>query len=245
VFLALLTVITGMFKEFIIFTAIILIHELGHYLMALYYKWDIDRIYLYPFGGFVKFNVAINKPIKEEFNILVMGLLFQIIFYLLLLFLHDLHFIRTSTIGVVKNYHYSILLFNLIPIFPLDGSKLLNLIFSIKLPFKLSHKITVYMSYIFIIGLTYIIINYYLNINLLLMIFLLLTRTIEQSKAHDSIFNKFLLERYLNKFSFRKVKYLNNYNVSNMTRDKRHLFRINNEYISEKEMLRKRYKGNR
>ena len=31
--------LTGLFREFILFNSIILIHEIGHALAALYYKW--------------------------------------------------------------------------------------------------------------------------------------------------------------------------------------------------------------
>ena len=52
----LLAFITGIFKEFILFTSIILIHELGHAFAALYYKWHIDKIVIMPFGGITIFN---------------------------------------------------------------------------------------------------------------------------------------------------------------------------------------------
>ncbi len=212
--------------------------------MALYYKWDIERINLYPFGGLVKFNMMINTPIKEEFNILIMGLLFQTIFYLFSFFLYDIRIIRFSTLNLIENYHYSIFFFNLIPIFPLDGAKLLNIIFSLKLPFKLSHKIMTSLSFALIALLIYIIIRYYFNINLLLIILLLLTKTIEEQKHHNIIFNKFLLERYLNVINFKKIKYFSDFNINNMFRGYRHLFKINNMYVSEKEVLKKKFKSN-
>lgn len=53
----------------------------------LYYKWRIEKIIILPFGGLTIFNEFVNKRIKEEFVILILGPLFQITFYYLLLYL--------------------------------------------------------------------------------------------------------------------------------------------------------------
>ena len=39
--------LTGFFKYFIIFTSIIIVHELGHVTGALMFKWNIDKIILH------------------------------------------------------------------------------------------------------------------------------------------------------------------------------------------------------
>ena len=119
--------ITGLFKEFILFTSIIFIHEVGHALAALYYKWSIDKIVIMPFGGITIFNEKLNRPIKEEFIILIFGPIFQIIYYKIFSTFYNSY--------TFMNYHYSLLFFNLLPIYPLDGAKLLNLLFNKILPF--------------------------------------------------------------------------------------------------------------
>ena len=55
--------------------------------------------------------------------------------------------------------------------------------------------------------------------------------------AKDLIFNKFLLERYLNKFNFKKEKTINNMN--NMKKDYRHIFFIDGKYLTESTFLTK------
>ena len=118
----LLAFFTGLFKDFVLFTSIILIHELGHALAALYYKWDIEKIVIMPFGGITIFNEKLNRPIKEEFIILIFGPIFQIIYYRILFPIINSY--------AFMNYHYALLFFNLLPIYPLDGAKLLNLLFN-------------------------------------------------------------------------------------------------------------------
>ncbi len=210
--------------------------------MAKYYQWDIDKIYLYPFGGHIKFNTNLNQPIKQELYILLMGFIFQHTLYLLIYFLHHIDIIFTSTYYIVKNYHYAILFFNLIPIFPLDGAKLYNLIMNTNIPYKISNKVMIYSSYFCLIILTIIIIRFYFNINLFLICILLLSKINEESRNHELKFNKFLLERYLNDFNFYRLKLIKNDNINKIFRDRRHIFRVNNNYITEKEMLKKRFK---
>ena len=60
---------------------LIIIHELGHILISLIFKWNIDKIIILPFGGLTKYNEIINRPLIEEFLISVAGITFQIIFY--------------------------------------------------------------------------------------------------------------------------------------------------------------------
>ena len=70
---AIITIITGNFKDFTLVTLIIIIHELGHISAAIYYKWNIEKIIILPFGGITIFNEYLNRPIKEELIIALAG----------------------------------------------------------------------------------------------------------------------------------------------------------------------------
>ena len=50
-----------MIKEFLMVFTIVIIHELGHFIMAKHFKWNFDKIAIYPFGGCTKFNEKINR----------------------------------------------------------------------------------------------------------------------------------------------------------------------------------------
>ena len=229
--------LTGLFKEFILFNSIIFIHEIGHALAALYYKWNIDKIVIMPFGGITIFNEKLNRSIKEEFVILLFGPIFQIIYYKIFsIFLNSYTFM---------NYHYSLLLFNLLPIYPLDGAKLLNLLFNKILPFKKSHLLILIVSFLLsILTILYIIINK-LGLLLFLVVFLLLFKLLEETNKHEMLFNKFLLERYLYSFNFKKYKIIKGNNTKKMFRDYEHIFLNEKKYETEREMLRKRFDKNR
>ena len=227
---AFLSIITGLFKDFIYITLLIFIHEIGHTIGALYYKWNIKKIIILPFGGITIFNEYINKSLKEEFVILVLGPLFQILFYFILCF-----FNIESTL--ITNYHYSLLLFNLLPIIPLDGSKLLNIILNKITNFKLSHMLTIYISILTIIFL--LIKNK--NMVLYIIIFFILLKVIKEYREHKYIFNKFLFERYNYDLNFKKKKTIKGIKVNKMKKEYKHIF-YDNKYYTEKEILKRYFK---
>ncbi len=227
---ALITVITGHFKDMIVFTSIIIIHELGHIIAALYYKWNIDEVIILPFGGITVFKESLNKSLFEEFIILLMGPLFQILFYIIVMNIHPSY--------ILKNYHYTILLFNLLPIIPLDGSKFINIISNKFFPFKKSHLITIYVSLLITFSIMILKIN---NLIFLLIMIFLIIKIISEYNEHDYIFNKFLLERLMYKFNFQKKKIIKGNNIQKIYKGYRHIFNINNKNYEEDEIIKRRF----
>ena len=228
---ACICIFTGYFKNFVMITFIILFHELGHIITSLFFKWKIDRVVILPFGGLTLFNEKINRPIIEEFLIAIMGPIFQIIGYLILN--------RIINNNYFYEYNIIILLFNLIPIYPLDGSKIINCFFNIFFNFRISFYMTIYLSFLIIfIFMIFIVFNYF-NFFFFVIIFFLGYKVILEYLNYPNIYNKFLFERYLYNFNFSKVKYIDN--INKMYKGKRHLIRENKFWKTEKEILRKRF----
>ena len=96
-----------------------------------------------------------------------MGPVFQVLAYFILLK------IMPDQIESIKLYHYSILIFNLLPVYPLDGGKLVNLFFSLKFSFKNSFYLEILISYL-IVFLLVIVNRENININLLIIVIFLL-----------------------------------------------------------------------
>lgn len=214
---------------------LILIHELGHFLTAMFLGWQVDKITFYPYGGSSSFHEDINRPLKEELLILIMGPLVQMVFFFLLQYAP----FSMKTHTLLTAYHYSILLFNLLPIYPLDGGKLLHICFSYYLSYKKSIYITLQISFVLLFGLLWLFLPDRISGNVVCLFILLLTKLIGETKKREYYYQKFLLERYLNQYHFPKVKVIRN--MQEMMRDKKHLFRLNDRYYSEKEVLRKKY----
>lgn len=219
---------TGLFKDFVVFTSIIFIHELGHIVTGLLFKWKIDKVIIFPFGGLTIFNQKINTSSLEEFIIAIAGIIFQTVFLLLL---------NTNNYLFIK-YYKIILFFNILPIYPLDGSKVLNIFLNKIFPFKKSYSLTIFISLITIFALFIVMIDNF-NLLLFLSIMLLLTKLFNYYKDIDIIWNKFLFERYLYKIKYKKIKKINN--ISKMFKEKTHVLFINNNIIKEKDFLSKMF----
>lgn len=213
--------ITGHFKMFLMILCIILIHEFGHILMAYILKWKITRVNILPFGALTIFDEDINRPIKEEGLIALSGPLLQIFFTL------------TIFKGEMVQYSLLILFFNLLPIYPLDGSKFVNLFLNKIISFRTSLLMTLNISVVFLL-----VIVYKSNFNLLLMLIIsfIIFKVFSEYKRIDAIFNRFLLERTLKDFKFKKLKIIRGVKVKKMKKDFRHVFK-ENRYITEKEIL--------
>ena len=218
----LITLMTGYFKETFIIMTIILIHELGHIIASLIFKWKIEKIVVLPFGAITFFNILINVPLIEEFIVAIMGPIFQIIFTLVL---------NNKTISF---YSYIILIINLFPIYPLDGSKILYVLINKIFSFKMSHKLIIYISYFIVSFLLFLMI---LDKNIIMILFLLflLFKLKDEINNHNLIFNKFLYERYLYDFDFKRVKIVSK--VDKFKKDYYHFIRDNTKYIDEKKYL--------
>lgn len=210
----------GYFKRYLIFMIIILIHELGHITTAIMYKWKIEEVIILPFGGITKFQELINKPIYQEFIIAIMGIVFQ------LLFCYNLS----------KQYNFLIILFNLLPIYPLDGSKILNLLMNKLSNFKFSYLFTIFVSYFFLFFLFFITIMFR-DLLFLMTLFSLFLQLNKIYKNKEIYINKFYLERYLYSISFKRSKIIKN--INQMKRDYIHIFNYLGKYLTEKEILGK------
>ena len=92
--IALSFILTGYFSNLLVFTSIIIIHELGHYLIAKLNHLKVEKIIIYPYGGITKMNNPINTKINVDLLVAISGVLFQTIYYLLIFFLYKQGIIR-------------------------------------------------------------------------------------------------------------------------------------------------------
>lgn len=227
-----LSALSGNFRKMVLFTSLILVHELGHFLTACFFHWKVDKIVLYPYGGCSYFEVDVNTSILEEFFVLIMGPIFQIIFTCILFF-----FLRESDASFLLLVSQLLLFFNFLPIYPLDGGKLFLLIMSFFFSYYQSLKITFYSSFFFYFLLLFVAFLLYQSLFWLLLLFTLFFRLWKEQKNGNYLYQKFLLERYLNSYSFRKEKIVTS--VFSMKKGYSHLFLEKGKCIGEEEYLKK------
>lgn len=196
--------------------------------MAVWYKWKIEEVILLPFGALTIFNEDLNRKMKEEFLIVIMGPIFQIIFTFFIY--------KIFKMSNILEYSKFILFFNLLPIYPLDGSKILSLFLNVITSFFKSHMIVIFVSFLTIIFLIFI---SDFNLILILILVFLCVRVFEEYLNHNNLFNRFLLERYLKKYRF--IRYKRIKNIRQMKRDYSHFILSNGKYVCERQALNKRF----
>ncbi len=122
------------------FFVCVVLHELGHSFMALRYGIGVRRILLMPIGGMAEMDSIPREPGREllmtlagpAVNFLIAGLLWPVIGLLPdLIYYHSWQgliyqvFVANLVMGV----------FNLVPVFPMDGGRILRAILAARLPY--------------------------------------------------------------------------------------------------------------
>ncbi|MFA1822547.1 site-2 protease family protein [Virgibacillus oceani] len=193
----LISFLTGTFVELSIILSIVLIHEFGHFMMASYFKWRIRRIMLWSFGGVMETDEHGNRPIWEEALVIIAGPFQHLVIYAAIFLISGMQLMPSSVVNLMFYYNTIILLFNLLPIWPLDGGKLLFLFLSSQFPFKSAYHFIILFSMftsILLLILQLWLLPFTLSA-LFIMLFLYLENRMEW-KHRYFVFMRFLLKRY-------------------------------------------------
>ncbi len=228
----------GDFLSFFFLFLLLFFHELGHFLTAGMLGCSLSKICFYPFGGISKFQMDFNIPIQKEFLILIMGPVFQILTYLILL---SFPFTQLH-LQLLEQIHLKLLIFNLLPIYPLDGGRLFFLFLSSFFSFYHSLQVCFFFSYFFIYSF-FLFFLWTKEFNYLILFFLLLFLLLKEKKKMPIYFQKFLLERFLEKYTFRKGKIVSS--EKQFRRNFRHLIYQKGIYSTELFFLKKFFISNR
>ncbi|WP_093337056.1 M50 family metallopeptidase [Salibacterium halotolerans] len=139
-------VMTGYFYDLMLLFTIILLHELGHAAAALHYEWKIRKISLLPFGGMMETDEYGTRPLREEAVVAASGPLVHLPLAALSYFLQGAAFWGSADHALFMHYNISLFCFNLLPIHPLDGGRLLFCLYARHIPFYLAQKKTLLTS---------------------------------------------------------------------------------------------------
>ncbi len=169
-------------KQIRIYTILMIfafIHELGHLLAGILMGLKAKGIDIMPFGVSINFEDYSNKYIAKKIIIAIAGPLVNIIIVIL---------------GVYNNWEEEIIysniligLFNLIPLYPLDGGRILKYIMQLATNSKEAEMMTYKLSNILIIILTLISsigILFIQNIGIVLILAYLWVLIIQENKKY-------------------------------------------------------------
>ena len=172
----LILVLTGFWTVIVPYLLSVVLHELGHAVVAKKLGYKLNKIYLLPYGACLSFDEFAFEP-TDEIKIALAGPttnIFLIIVCLCLWWLFPSCYIWTYSF-VVSNF--SIAIFNLLPAFPLDGGRVLVGFMSIKNKRKRAYKIATIFNIVFASALfALFLISFFIGINFsygLLAIFLI------------------------------------------------------------------------
>ena len=156
------------------------IHEMGHIMIAKYYKYEVSEITIFPFGFYARISHLDYASKYELFMIMVGGLIMHLFFSVLFIFIYYLDIISISYYEYLQNINLSIFMFNMIPIYPLDGSRCLFSILRIFFSYDISKIIIYFLSFIIALFLFY-----YANISLRIVLIILCYLNIKDIINYD------------------------------------------------------------
>lgn len=162
----------------VVIFACVVLHELGHSLAARHYGIEVSRILLLPFGGMAQFGSLPREP-RTELVITAAGPAVNfILFGFLFLSLNDpFAFFRSagipqSPLGLLESVlaiNLVMGVFNLLPIFPMDGGRLLRAVLATRLPYLQATRWAVLLAKVLSVAGIFIALVYWQNILLALL----------------------------------------------------------------------------
>lgn len=196
---ALIFVITKQIEFYAILMIYAVIHELGHLFWGLILKLKPEAFSITPFGLQISFKTEPNlyntkikngtKLCLKKMSLALAGPLTNFIIALILIILNNIELYKNSIFfGEIAIYANILIgIFNLIPIYPLDGGRILKEIISIRSGIKKSYYYINKISNITMICLMFIssiLLLYIHNIAILIILIYLGYLVIKQNKIY-------------------------------------------------------------
>ena len=207
----------------------IIIHELGHIIIIKLFKLKIKSLTLYSFG-FIMDIEYYKKTFIKELLIYIFGILFNVIFYLIS--------------DTFKEPNLTLILANLIPLYPLDGYHIINILLDGILPYKKAMYVSSIIGLISIIIIACFMIFNFDLLFLSTVIYLMYIWYIGYKRIPES-YNNFLINRYTKKEQYKLMKIDIEKDVLDSFYKYRSIYCIyNNKRIDENELLTLKYNLN-
>ena len=211
-----LLLLSGLFKNFLALSIIIFIHELGHIIVIKLLKYSIDSIYLYPFMGIININKKINVKIYHDLLISLGGIVNQLSFFIVLYLIKK--YISIYFYQLLIMYNQKLIIFNLIPIYPLDGFKFINSLLNYLFSYEISYQLSIIINILVTIVIIFLKPNYFfLTFSTYSIIYLL--------KNYHLTINQFYIERLYYDFYYKKISYLKKPYKKYLKREYKHFYK--------------------
>ncbi len=205
-------------EKVLLFVFVLLsVHESMHILIAKKFGYSVTCVTVYPFGLMAHIHYFEYKKSIWELIIIIAGLLVHIVVIPLLYLCQDIQLISNAFMEYLMMINIQILLFNLIPIYPLDGGRIVRNILEVIFTYKVAKTISIIISFFILVIYINIMILDYVSGVLFIALFIIQYALIIFNFHKDV--NAFYLYRYLYGANFKqKIHhkndiYKNRYNV--------------------------------
>ena len=182
--------ITSQLEIYALVMLFALLHELGHLLCGVILGFKVNCLKIMPLGFCLEFKTKIddyNRKIGKSNILIIKKLLINIAGPLV----NVIIIVIASILNINKNIIYSnliILIINLIPIYPLDGGRILKNIFKLIVGNRKAISYTNNISNTFVLILTFfssILILYYKNIGILFALIFIWVLIFNENKRYN------------------------------------------------------------
>lgn len=141
---------------------LLFLHELGHFLFLNIFKFTVEEINVYPFGATINFSEHQNDFLYKKLLVASGGILVNLLLIVVLL-------------PFPKWFWFNnfVILINVLPLFPLDGGRILNNLMEYFMPYRYAKKVCVVGGLIISLVVILMVMFFYLRIYLLLLALLI------------------------------------------------------------------------
>lgn len=121
-------------REVTVLAASLSIHELAHLAAAKVLCIDVGQIRLTPFGGMARIDNPYVIPPMRLFAMAAAGPLANLILIMVIASLNSWLGLHATTAALLIRINATLMLFNLVPVLPLDGGRMLYAVLSLIMP---------------------------------------------------------------------------------------------------------------
>jgi Peptidase family M50. len=227
----LLSFFAGLFKQTLTVFFIVLFHELAHTLTAYCFNFRINKIKILPFGAFLELDDYGVHHVLEELCVVLAGPLSHIILNAIFVYLYNQKFISLHHYEYCLLMSQSILFFNLLPIYPLDGAKIIMLLFSYILDYLVVLKIVLVCSIVSLFYFFYI----YFDLEYFIVFSFLIFMVYQYYRDYYLFYHRLLISRLSScQYKHRKIQ-----KKFKFHRPYHNFYVLNNYFIDEKDFIKR------
>ena len=222
-FYFIISIFSGYWKYYLGAYLLVCIHELCHLLMAYSFHFEIEKIELLPFGAYLSLNDFGFKPILYEMAVVLAGPSCHFFIYVILKDFSYIVFIQ-----YLLKMNSLIFLFNLLPIYPMDGYRFILLMMQNFLDLQKSYHLSFKLSLFF---LSLLVVQCHNLNNFIIFSFLFYSNILYYFRIPGLLRNYFMNIPYSYKSEKIKIHHKLKYN-----RDKQNYYHVGNYFYDEKSM---------